>query len=92
MLAKSRNAAPVADLDAARRDLDAQGYCIIPNVLSRAEIMALKSRLTEQAEGERARGVAFHDGGPARPNQRIWMLMNKGRVFRDLMLHPMSMR
>jgi ectoine hydroxylase-related dioxygenase (phytanoyl-CoA dioxygenase family) len=89
MLAKARDAAPLADLDAAGRDLDARGYCIIPDVLSRAEIAALTARLVEQAEGERARGVSFHDGGPARPNQRIWMLMNKGRVFRDLMLHPM---
>ena len=56
--------------------------------MSRSEIDALKARLDEQAAGERARGVAFHDGGPSRPNQRVWMLMNKGRVFRDLMLHP----
>jgi ectoine hydroxylase-related dioxygenase (phytanoyl-CoA dioxygenase family) len=80
--------APTRDLDQARRDLDRQGYCIVENVLSPDEIAALKARLVEQAAGERARGVAFHDGGPARPNQRVWMLMNKGRVFRDLMLHP----
>jgi ectoine hydroxylase-related dioxygenase (phytanoyl-CoA dioxygenase family) len=89
MIAAARRAAPAVDLEAARRELDDQGYCIIPNVLSGAQITALQSRLKEQAEGERARGVAFHDGGPARPNQRIWMLLNKGRVFRDLMLHPM---
>jgi ectoine hydroxylase-related dioxygenase (phytanoyl-CoA dioxygenase family) len=80
--------APTADLDQARRDLDAQGYCIVRDVLSPSEVAALKARLTEQAAGERARGVAFHDGGAARPNQRVWMLLNKGRVFRDLMLHP----
>jgi ectoine hydroxylase-related dioxygenase (phytanoyl-CoA dioxygenase family) len=77
-----------ADLDRARRELETEGYCIVENVLSRSEIAALKTRLVEQAEGERARGVAFHDGGPTRPNQRVWMLVNKGRVFRDLMLHP----
>src|SRR5512146_2915662 len=81
-------AGPALELEDAKRDLDAKGYCIIENVLSRAEIAALKTRLVEQAEGERARGVAFHDGGPSRPNQRVWMLVNKGRVFRDLMLHP----
>ncbi|HEV2530096.1 phytanoyl-CoA dioxygenase family protein [Phenylobacterium sp.] len=80
---------PTTDLDRARRDLDEQGYCIVPGVLSRAEIAALKDRLIEQAAGERARGLAFHDGGAARPNQRVWMLLNKGKVFRDLMLHPM---
>src|SRR5690349_23822229 len=81
-------ARPAAPMDEARQKLDTEGYCIIENVLSRAEVAALKSRLEEQAEGERARGVAFHDGGPSRPNQRVWMLVNKGQVFRDLMLHP----
>jgi ectoine hydroxylase-related dioxygenase (phytanoyl-CoA dioxygenase family) len=84
-------AAPTAaseDLAQARRDLDERGYCVVPGVLSRDEVKALKARLVEQAAGERARGVAFHDGGPGLPNQRVWMLMNKGRVFRDLMLHP----
>ena len=37
----------------------------------RDEIARLKSRLIEQAEGERARGVAFHDGGASRSNQRV---------------------
>jgi ectoine hydroxylase-related dioxygenase (phytanoyl-CoA dioxygenase family) len=79
---------PSTDLNQARRNLDERGYCIIPGVLSRSQIAALKARLLEQAQGEDARGVATHDGGPSRPNQRIWMLLNKGRVFRDLMLHP----
>jgi ectoine hydroxylase-related dioxygenase (phytanoyl-CoA dioxygenase family) len=75
-------------LEQAKRALAADGYCVIANVLTRAEISALKTRLVEQAEGERARGVSFHDGGASRPNQRVWMLVNKGRVFRDLVLHP----
>jgi ectoine hydroxylase-related dioxygenase (phytanoyl-CoA dioxygenase family) len=75
-------------LDRARADLDALGYCVVPGVLSRAEVAALKARLVDQAAGERERGVSFHDGGPGRPNQRVWMLVNKGRIFRDLMLHP----
>ncbi len=81
-------AKPATDLERARRELDSQGYCIVGNVLSRSELASLRARLVDQAEGERARGVAFHDGGTARPNQRVWMLVNKGRVFRDLMLHP----
>jgi ectoine hydroxylase-related dioxygenase (phytanoyl-CoA dioxygenase family) len=88
MPANLTRAAPAADLDRARADLDELGYCIVPEVLSRPEIAALRERLVEQAAGERARGVAFRDGGPGLPNQRVWMLMNKGRVFRDLMLHP----
>jgi len=85
---RSDLARPAAPMDEARQKLDTEGYCIIENVLSRAEVAALRSRLEAQAECERARGVAFHDGGPSRPNQRVWMLVNKGQVFRDLMLHP----
>ncbi|MDZ4761532.1 MAG: phytanoyl-CoA dioxygenase family protein [Alphaproteobacteria bacterium] len=79
---------PRTDLAAARADLDAFGYCVVENVLAAEEIRALKTRLVEQAAGERARGVSFRDGGPGMPNQRVWMLVNKGRIFRDLMLHP----
>lgn len=80
--------AGASDLDRAKRELDERGYCVVPNVLGPSEVAALKARLVEQAAGERARGVAFRDGGPGLPNQRVWMLLNKGRVFRDLMLHP----
>lgn len=76
-------------LDAARTDLDEAGFCIVRDVLTPDEVGGLRHRLVDQAEGERARGVAFHDGGPGGPNQRVWMLINKGRVFRDLMLHPL---
>lgn len=76
------------DLDRAKHELDEQGFCVLPEIISKPEVAALKDRLREQAEGESARGVATRDGGPGLPNQRVWMLMNKGRVFRDLMLAP----
>ena len=76
------------NLAQAFQDLDEQGYCIISDVLSPSQTAALKERLVAQAEGERSRGLEFRDGGPTRPNQRIWMLLNKGRGFRDLMLMP----
>jgi ectoine hydroxylase-related dioxygenase (phytanoyl-CoA dioxygenase family) len=79
---------PGSAIEKAKADLDAHGYCVVENVLSAAEVASLRARLVEQAAGERERGVAFHDGGAERPNQRVWMLVNKGRVFRDMMLHP----
>ena len=88
LVAERPQATVAIDLDRAKADLSAQGYCVVENVLSRDELASLRARLVEQAAGERARGVAFLDGGPERPNQRLWMLVNKGRVFRDLMLHP----
>jgi ectoine hydroxylase-related dioxygenase (phytanoyl-CoA dioxygenase family) len=79
---------PAPDIAAARRDLDELGYCVIPDVLSQEQVALLKVRLMEQAAGEQARGVATNDGGVDSPNQRVWNLLNKGKVFRDLMLHP----
>ena len=52
-------------------------------------------RAKEQAAGEAARGVAFFDMGegssrtdPFGPNQRIRSLVNKGEVFRQLVMNP----
>ncbi|MBL8299380.1 MAG: phytanoyl-CoA dioxygenase family protein [Rhodanobacteraceae bacterium] len=97
------------DLVAAKRDLDARGYCLLPAALSAAQIAQAKQRLTEQAAAEQQRGLAFRDGGynqdvlDARGifkqaafsekdggvNQRVFMLINKGREFRDLVIHPL---
>lgn len=79
---------PTRDLERASRDLAEQGYCILAEVLDDSRLALLRARLDEQAEGERLLGVDFRDGGPGQPNQRIWMLLNKGRVFRDLMVDP----
>lgn len=81
-------AKPTADLQRAYADLAEKGYCVITDVLDAKKLTALRNRLDEQAAGERRLGLDFRDGGPDRPNQRLWMLLNKGRVFRDLMLEP----
>jgi ectoine hydroxylase-related dioxygenase (phytanoyl-CoA dioxygenase family) len=67
-------------------DLDAHGYCIIADALAPAQVAALRRRVIDQGLGEDARGVAFHD---SKANQRIWMMVNKGRMFRDLVIHPL---
>lgn len=42
----------------------------------------------EQATGDRQLGVATFDGGPKKPNQRVWSLLGKDEEFVDLMNHP----
>jgi ectoine hydroxylase-related dioxygenase (phytanoyl-CoA dioxygenase family) len=83
-------ALPSLTTDRARAfaDLDAHGYCVIADVLRPAEVTALRARVIGQGQGEDARGVAFHD---SKANQRIWMMVNKGRMFRDLVIHPLVM-
>ena len=77
------------DLNQARRDLDDWGYCLIADVLSDHEFARLRERLVEQAAAEVEIGRATFDGGVGTPNQRVWNLINKGQVFRDLMVHPL---
>lgn len=74
------------DFSRAFEDLDRFGYAIVEGALSPERVATLRARVVEQARGEDARGVGFHDG---KANQRIWMLPNKGRIFRDLMLDPL---
>jgi ectoine hydroxylase-related dioxygenase (phytanoyl-CoA dioxygenase family) len=51
------------------------------------EVRGLRARVIEQAKGEEASGHAFREPPD---NQRIWMLVNKGAIFRDLVLHPLA--
>lgn len=87
-LGKHSPVGPTTDLGTAKRDLSEHGYCIVKNVMSEPLMNALRARLDEQAQGEIAAEMATRDGGPSLPNQRVWMLLNKGQVFRDLMVHP----
>lgn len=80
------------DLVQAEADLREFGYTIISNALSPEEVAALKTRLVEQCEAEDQMGVAVRDGGADLPNQRCFGLINKGAVFRDLMLNPLVKR
>ena len=85
--ADRRLPAPRRDLAVAKADLDVFGYCIVQGVLTAGQVQLLRERVVEQAAGEARAGVATHD---SRTNQRIWMLVNKGRAFRDLVVHPFA--
>ncbi len=101
---------PTADLDEAKGDIDEHGYCLLAEALTRSRIEQLRTRLIEQAAGEKRLGDAFEDGGPTQQwgsfrdasgriraeafreehggvNQRVWMLVNKGAPFVDLLEH-----
>jgi ectoine hydroxylase-related dioxygenase (phytanoyl-CoA dioxygenase family) len=74
------------DLEEAKGHLDEFGIARIADALDGGQLDALRTRLTEQAAGERAAGVAFFDAGGA--NQRLWNLPSKGEVFCDLLRTP----
>ncbi|KAK8014072.1 hypothetical protein PG990_007368 [Apiospora arundinis] len=80
---------PTTDLDQVKRDIKEFGYGFVKDALTPAEVAILKKAVEEQAAGETAAGVAKNDGGPLTPNQRIWVLTNKGDEFLDLLNHPL---
>ena len=78
---------PTTDMRALFEDLEVHGYALLEGALGACEVADLRARVIAQARGEDARGEGFHDG---KANQRLWMLPNKGRIFRDLVLHPLA--
>ncbi|KAI8266070.1 Xanthine dehydrogenase [Colletotrichum sp. SAR11_239] len=80
---------PTEDIDQVKRDLRRWGYGLLKNALTPEQVAILKKASQEQAAGERNAGVATFDGGPKKPNQRIWNIFNKGEEFLDLLNHPL---
>lgn len=81
------------DVEDAKRDLEVSGLTRMARVLNTNELSVALDRLKAQASGEQARGLGYFDGGdPASskpgPNQRVWNLVNKGEIFRHLVMNP----
>jgi len=105
--------AATRDLTQAKADYQRDGFCIIPDALTPSEVAAVRQRITEQAETEKALGWAREDSGPTQVarllkdqagfqqedlgevaggiNQRVNLLVNKGKVLRDLVTHPVGL-
>jgi ectoine hydroxylase-related dioxygenase (phytanoyl-CoA dioxygenase family) len=82
---------PTSDHELGKSQIEEFGYCIIKDVLSTEQISALRLRVDAQAAGERLIGRAVLDGAVGSavpPNQRVRNIVNKGKVFLDLLDHP----
>jgi ectoine hydroxylase-related dioxygenase (phytanoyl-CoA dioxygenase family) len=79
----------VERLEAARKELDRQGYCVLENVLSPEETTQVRNDLAAASAEDRRAGDAFleYDGA----NQRVAMLLNRGRSFVDLAQHEVGL-
>ncbi len=66
-------------------DLFRSGYALLPAVLSPDRVDALRTALDSLLRAERGSGCAWREP-PA--GQRVWMLLNKGAIFLDLILQP----
>ena len=75
------------NLEPAFADLERDGFCVVPGVLSPAEVAAVRARLVAVASEEAAAGInARRFEGPR--NQRVYALTHKGDEFLFLLEHP----
>lgn len=74
------------------RDLHADGYAIVPEVLSRAEVDAVVARLWAAREESERRGMATHLPAldPNDANVRVFNLIDLDSVFAELIAHPVA--
>ena len=85
--------APTKDLHRALADLALHGMCIMPRVLSCAELNklreALQAAVDEDTRLQRAQtGLALDNNDH---NLRVWNLLSRGPAFCDLAQHPIAL-
>lgn len=84
------------NLSQVKLDLAEFGVGLLSNALTLEEVTALKRRLEEQAIAERQMDVAFLEDGnmdlsKGGPNQRVFGLIGKGEVFRNLAVNNQAL-
>jgi hypothetical protein len=88
---------PVLSADPKRHEADLErfGYCMVADALDAATLAAVRARLEEQAVAEKKLGI-HKPGTDEEPdemvNQWVHMLVNKGKVFQKIALHPLGQR
>ena len=82
------------DTAQAAKDIEASGFCIIPNVLPADRLGRVREALYRAASEDRARGWEqkfrldyAHDD----TNQRVWNLLSRDPVFADLVEDPLAL-
>ncbi len=87
---------PVDDLVQVELDLAEFGVGLLTNALSPERLQSLRQGLAAQAHAERQAGKAFLENGnmdrtTAGPNQRVFGLIGKGQIFRELAVDPRAL-
>jgi Phytanoyl-CoA dioxygenase (PhyH) len=74
-----------------KSDIDEFGYCIVADAISVDQVTQIRRRIDEQAKAERQLGLIPLDGvqSDGDGNQWVYMLINKGQVFLDLLRAPL---
>ena len=65
--------------------LDEYGYVVLEEVLTVNQVDILKEKSVELAKKERELGAQLYLDNKS---QRVWNLVNKGKVFAEMIQHP----
>src|SRR5262245_1191690 len=78
------------DLEARKRELLDEGCCVVPGVLGAAQTAGVRERLWEAARESERLGVPTRQIGldPNEHNVRVFYLLERDAVFRELIQHP----
>lgn len=78
------------DLEAKKRELLDNGFCVVPGVLSPTETDLVRERLWQAAEESERLGVPTRQIGldPNEHNVRVFYLLERDAIFRELIQHP----
>ena len=82
------------DAAQAAKDIEASGFCIIPDVLPADRLGRVREALYRAASEDRARGweQKFRlDYAHDETNQRVWNLLSRDPVFADLVEDPLAL-
>ena len=81
------------DSQVALRNLRELGVCVMPDVLTAAQLARARDAIYRAADDDRARGHQQHGFGLDRDdrNRRVWNLLNRDPVFSDLAEHPLAL-
>lgn len=76
----------------ARADLDRNGVAIIENALPQEQLKAVRQAVQDVIEADRKAGkqLSGHTFDPDDRNIRLWDLILRGPLFRDLVEHPLA--
>jgi ectoine hydroxylase-related dioxygenase (phytanoyl-CoA dioxygenase family) len=78
---------------AARAQLHNQGWCVVPDVIDAAAVRAARERLDAAAAENSRQGLPVHmpELDPNAHNIRVFFLLERDALFRDLIRHPVAL-
>lgn len=82
---------PTTDVARLKADMDRWGYCMLADALPAANVAEIRARLVEQSEAEARLGrhlIDDHVNAKGSTNFWVLMLINKGKVFQQVLYHP----